>query len=142
MSEDAKGSHIPLHISLDDPRPIYEQIESQLRDFILAGVLPSGMRLPSIRGLASYLKCSVITTRRAYDDLEREGFILSRQGFGSLVAKIPEEKMAAHRREPVQRALREAIRLGKRAGLTEEELHEMIQEALQKDDTSFVGGKQ
>lgn len=140
MSGEQKGPHIPLRLSMDDPNPIYEQIESQLRDFILAGVLSPGTKLPSVRGLSSYLKCSILTTRRAYEDLEREGFILTRQGIGSVVAQIPEEKMAAHRREPVERALGEAIRAGRRAGLTEGELREIIEETLQTDDTSVVGG--
>ena len=140
MNEEQEGTHVPLRLSMDDPHPIYEQIESQLREFILAGVLPSGTKLPSIRGLSSYLDCSVITTRRAYEDLEREGFIRTRQGMGSVVAQIPEEKMAAHRREPFQRALGEAIRAGRRAGLTEMELREIIEEMLQREDTSVVGG--
>jgi GntR family transcriptional regulator len=140
MSEEQKGQHIPLRLSMDDPNPIYEQIESQLRDLILAGVLSPGTKLPSVRVLSSYLECSILTTRRAYEDLEREGFILTRQGIGSVVAQIPEEKMAAHRREPFQRALGEAIRAARRAGLTEGVLREIIEETLQTDDTSVVGG--
>jgi GntR family transcriptional regulator len=140
MSEEQEGPHIPLRLSMDNPDPIYEQIESQLRDFILAGALPPGTKLPSIRVLSSYLTCSILTTRRAYEDLEREGFIQTRQGMGSVVAQIPEEKMAAHRREPVQKALGEAIRAARRAGLTEEELREIIEETLQREDTSVVGG--
>jgi GntR family transcriptional regulator len=140
MSEEQEGTHIPLRLSMDDPSPIYEQIESQLREFILAGVLPPGTKLPSVRGLSSYLDCSVITTRRAYDDLEREGFIRTRQGMGSVVAQIPEEKMAAYRREPFRRAIAEAIRTATRAGLTEGELREIIEETLQREDTSVVGG--
>jgi GntR family transcriptional regulator len=140
MSEEQKGPHIPLRLSMDNPDPIYEQIESQLRDFILAGVLPPGTRLPSVRALSSYLECSVLTTRRAYEDLEREGFILTRQGKGSVVAEIPEEKMAAHRREPFKRALDEALEAGSRAGLTKEEMREMIEERLQRDETSVLGG--
>ena len=140
MSEKQEGPHIPLKLSMDDPSPIYEQIESQLREFILAGVLSPGTKLPSVRGLSSYLGCSVLTTRRAYEDLEREGFILTRQGIGSVVARIPEEKMAAHRREPFERAIGEAIRAARRAGLSEEELREIIEETLQTEDTSVVGG--
>ena len=113
---------------MDDPNPIYEQIESQLREFILAGVLPPGTKLPSVRALSSYLGCSVLTARRAYEDLEREGFILTRQGMGSVVADIPEEKMAAHRREPFERAIGEAVGAGRRAGLPEEELREIIED--------------
>jgi GntR family transcriptional regulator len=140
MNERPAEPHIPLRLSMDDPEPMYAQIESQLRDFILQDVLPPGTKLPSIRALASYLACSVMTTRRAYEDLEREGFIRTRQGMGSVVAEIPEEKMRAHRREPVVAAFREAVRAGRRAGLTEEELREIIEETLQKDETNVRGG--
>jgi GntR family transcriptional regulator len=140
MSEEPKGPHIPLRLSMDNPDPMYEQIESQLRDFILAGVLTPGTRLPSVRALADYLRCSVMTTRRAYEDLEREGFIRTRQGMGSVVADIPEEELAAHRREPVERVFMEAVRAGRRAGLTEVELREIIEETLQRVDTSVLGG--
>ena len=140
MIEEQGGPHIPLRLSMDNPDPIYEQIESQLRDFILAGVLSPGTRLPSVRALSSYLDCSVLTTRRAYEDLEREGFIRTRQGVGSVVAEIPEEKMAAHRREPFERAFDEAVEAGSRAGLTKEEMREMIEERLQRDETNVLGG--
>jgi len=125
---------------MDDPQPMYAQIESQLRDFILAGQLPPGTRLPSVRALAGDLACSVVTTRRAYEDLEREGFIRTRQGMGSVVAEIPEERMSAHRREPVEAAFREAVRAGRRAGLTEEELRHIIEETLQREETNVRGG--
>lgn len=140
MSEEQQGPHIPLRLSMDDPNPIYEQIESQLRESILAGVLPPGTKLPSVRALSSYLGCSVLTARRAYEDLEREGFILTRQGMGSVVADIPEEKMAALRREPFERAIGEAVGAARRAGLPEEELREIIEMTLQSEDTSVVGG--
>ena len=139
MNEKPTEPHIPLRLSMDDPQPMYAQIESQLRDFILAGQLPPGTRLPSVRALAGDLACSVVTTRRAYEDLEREGFIRTRQGMGSVVAEIPEEKMAARRREPVETAFREAVRAGRRAGLTEEELRHIIEETLQRDDTHVQG---
>jgi GntR family transcriptional regulator len=141
MSAEQKQARIPLHLSLDDPEPMYRQIESQLRDFILGGQLKPGTRLPSMRALASDLSCSVITTRRAYEDLEGEGFIRTRQGMGTLVAETPEEKMSAHRREAVDGAFREAVRAGRRAGLTEEELRDVLEETLQKDDTNVrLGG--
>ena len=140
MSAGQKQVRIPLHLSLDDPQPMYRQIESQLRDFILAGQLPPGTKLPSVRALAKDLSCSVITTRRAYQDLEGEGFIRTRQGMGTLVAQIPEEKMSAHRREAVDAAFREAVRAGRRAGLTEEELRDILEETLQRDATNVRGG--
>jgi GntR family transcriptional regulator len=59
---------------------------------------------------------------------------------GSVVAQIPEERMSAHRREPVEAAFREAVRAGRRAGLTEEELRHIIEEALQREETNVRGG--
>ena len=139
MSGEPTQPRIPLHLSMDDPQPMYRQIESQLRDFILSGQLEPGTKLPTIRALAKDLSCSVITTRRAYQDLEGEGFIRTRQGRGTVVAEIPEEKMSAHRREAVDCAFREAVRAGRRAGLTEEELREILEETLQRDGTSVRG---
>jgi GntR family transcriptional regulator len=140
MSGETTQPRLPVHLSMDDPEPMYRQIESQLRDFILSGQLEPGTRLPSMRALASDLSCSVITTRRAYEDLEAEGFIRTRQGRGTVVAEIPEEKMAAYRREAVDGAFREAVRAGRRAGLTEEELREILEETLQRDATNVHQG--
>jgi DNA-binding transcriptional regulator YhcF (GntR family) len=140
MSGERAQRRLPVHLSMDDPEPMYRQIESQLRDFILSGQLEPGTRLPSMRALANDLSCSVITTRRAYEDLEAEGFIRTRVGMGTLVAEIPEEKMAAHRREAVEGAFREAVRAGRRAGLTEGELRDILEETLQRDGTNVRGG--
>jgi GntR family transcriptional regulator len=140
MSGETTQPRIPIHLSMDDPEPMYRQIESQLRDFILAGVLPPGTKLPSVRALAVDLSCSVITTRRAYQDLEGEGFIRTRQGMGTVVAQISEGKMAAHRREAVDGAFREAVRAGRRAGLTEEALRGIFEETLQREDTNVHQG--
>jgi GntR family transcriptional regulator len=140
MSADSTQPRIPIHLSMDDPEPMYRQIESQLRDFILSGHLPPGTKLPSVRALASDLSCSVITTRRAYQDLEGEGFIRTRQGMGTQVAQIPEERMAAYRREAVDGAFREAVRAGRRAGFTEEELRDILEETLQRDETNVHQG--
>ncbi|WP_105204132.1 GntR family transcriptional regulator [Neobittarella massiliensis] len=78
--------------------PIYEQIVAQIKDAILTGGLAPGEALPSMRLLAKELKISVITTKRAYEELEREGFISTQQGRGSFVAErdlefVWEEKM-------------------------------------------------
>jgi GntR family transcriptional regulator len=140
MSERPTTPHIPIHISMDDPEPIYAQIESQLRDFILSGALPPGTGLPSVRALAADATCSVLTARRAYDDLEREGLIRTRHGVGSVVADISEEDIRAHRREPAAAAFREGVLLGRRAGLTEEELRDTIEEALRAEETDVHRG--
>ena len=133
-------AHIPLHLSMSDPEPMYRQIESQLRDFILSGVLKPGTGLPTIRALAGQLTCSVITTRRAYQDLEGEGLIITRQGRGTVVAEISEEMLSARRREGVVAAFMEAVRTGRRAGFTEEEMRDILDEALQRDRTIAQGG--
>ncbi len=94
-------------ISNSSPEPIYEQIARQIKAEIFAGALEEGAALPSIRALAHDLQVSVITTKRAYDELEREGFLDSVGGKGTFVAaqnpafirekrmKLVEEKMAA-----------------------------------------------
>jgi len=115
---------------MDDPEPMYRQIESQLKDFILSGQLPTGTRLPSVRAFARELACSVITTRRAYQDLENAGFVKTRQGMGTVVAELGEEKRAVYRREPVISAFDQAVEAGRRAGCSEEELREIFEEVL------------
>jgi GntR family transcriptional regulator len=110
------------------------------QSLILAGALPPGMKLPSFRSMAVQATCSIITARKAYENLEAEGFIRTRQGMGSVVAEIPEGKMRAHRREAVDGAFREAVRAGRRAGLSEEELRSIFEETLQGEDTSVHQG--
>lgn len=130
MSERANGQRIPVRLSMDDPEPMYRQIETQLRDFIVGGQLEPGTQLPSVRGLAKELACSVITTRRAYQDLEKGGFIKTRQGMGTVVAELGEEQRDVFRREPVEAAFEGAIEAGKRAGFSEAELKEIFKEVL------------
>lgn len=134
MSAEPAEARIPIQLSMDDPEPMYRQIESQLRDFILSGQLPPGMKLPSVRALAKDLACSVITTRRAYQDLEGEGFIRTRQGMGTVVAEIAEDRMSRHRLEPVEKAFDEAIRAGKRAGFSEGELRGIFEQTLETNE--------
>ena len=131
--------HVPIYLSMEDPKPMYRQIESQLRDFILAGAIKPGTKLPTIRALAVQLSCSIITTQRAYRDLEDEGLIFTRQGRGTVVATIPEEKMQAKRREAVEAAFSEAVSIGRHAGLTEPELRDVLNEELQREYTDDQG---
>ena len=130
---DGTGAGLPLRISMDDPEPMYRQIEDQLRDLIMNGQLPAGTRLPSVRALAQELACSVITTRRAYQDLENEGFIHTRQGIGTTVAELGEEEKERYRRETVSAIFREAIGVGRRAGFTAEELRETFERIVDEE---------
>jgi GntR family transcriptional regulator len=134
-----QSQKIPIVLSMDDPEPMYRQIEAQLRDFILTGQLPPGTKLPSVRALASDLACSVITTRRAYQDLETAGFIRTRHGIGTIVAELDEQQKEEHRRGPVQEAFGDAISAGRRAGLSEDELRKLFEEALRDNERTQEG---
>ena len=144
MNEKPRVPRLPVYISVDDPAPMYAQVEEQLRDLILAGHLKPETKLPSTRALARDLTCSVITTRRVYGDLEREGFVRTRSGRGTVVAEIPEEKVAAYLREPFEEAVRETVRTGRRAGLSGEEMLRFLEETLQGEEEGAIdrGGAQ
>ena len=86
LDGDTKGSRVEIIISNASNRPIYEQIANQVKAAILSGELTEGEQLPSIRALANSLRVSVITTKRAYTDLEAAGFIETVQGKGCFVA--------------------------------------------------------
>jgi DNA-binding transcriptional regulator YhcF (GntR family) len=132
MSENRAQPRLPIRLAMDDPQPMYRQIESQIRDLILGGHLPPGTKLPTIRALAVDLGCSVITTTRAYQDLETEGFLRTRQGMGTVVSEVPEEKLSAYRHEALESAMKEAIQAGLRAGLEAEELREIVESILEE----------
>ncbi|WP_058269853.1 GntR family transcriptional regulator [Olsenella massiliensis] len=115
-----------LIISNASDQPIYEQVASQLRDAILAGELSEGELLPSIRSLANSLRISVITTKRAYAELERQGFIDTVQGKGSFVARGNRELLFEGRRRQVESLLSQALDQALSAGIDPEELHQML----------------
>lgn len=96
-------------LSNDSRRAIWEQIAEQIRDAILQGELSPGDALPSIRALARELRISVITTKRAYDELEREKFVESIQGKGSFVATQDSELMREKRLNAIEQKLSEAL---------------------------------
>lgn len=106
--------------------PIYTQIAQQLKEEIIAGNLKAGEPLPSIRGLASDLKISVITTKRAYEELEQEGLVYSVPGKGFYVddpdiAYLEEKKTLG-----VQEIVTDALKQCKAAGLSKEEVMDMV----------------
>ena len=106
--------------------PIYEQIVSQVKAKIIAGELREGDALPSMRLLAKELRISVITTKRAYEDLEREGFLVSVVGKGSFVApQDPQLLREAHLRE-VQEHLERAVEAARTGNVSLSEMQEML----------------
>ncbi len=112
--------------------PIYEQIKEQIKASVLSGELPENQLLPSIRQLALDLKVSVITTTRAYKDLEIEGFIQTVPGKGSYIKKIDNDLIRHQYLAETKTALIAAIQQGRIAGLTMKDLHKLLDE-LEKD---------
>ncbi len=106
--------------------PIYVQIKNQLKAAIINNQLAPGDKLPSIRRLASQLRVSVITTKRAYDELELEGFIDSVQGRGSFVASKNTELLKEEQRKKVEDYLKSALASARVAGLSVSDLKELI----------------
>ena len=119
-------SELDIIVSNASDQPIYEQVASQIRDAILSGELAVGDALPSIRALANDLHVSVITTKRAYTDLESQGFIDTVQGKGSFVAGGSLDMLREDRVRQVETTLAKALREARAVGVTVEELHEML----------------
>ncbi|HOQ37852.1 MAG TPA: GntR family transcriptional regulator [Acetivibrio sp.] len=121
-------------ISNSSEKPIYEQITTQIKDAIIKGVLKEAEILPSIRSLAKELKISVITTKRAYDELEREGFITTVPGKGTFVAAQNKDLLRESRIRIVEEKLIEAVEAAKSIGLSLDELQEMLKLLYEEDD--------
>lgn len=107
-------------------QPIYEQIYAQIRDMILTGALSEGEMLPSIRGLAKDLRISVITTKRAYDELERAGYVNTVGGKGCFVAETNRELIREENLKKIEIHMNEIAKLAKSCGLSNETLMEMF----------------
>lgn len=110
-------------------QPIYDQIASQIRAQIVSGALAPGEALPSIRGLAKDLKISVITTKRAYDELEAAGFINTVAGKGCFVAEQNLTLMRAQQRQQLEAKLAEAVALAKSSGASLGTLSDLLRRA-------------
>ncbi len=117
-----------IALSHADSRPIYEQIIAQVKNQILTGSLESGEQLPSIRLLAKELRISVITTKRAYEELERDGFIETIPAKGSFVAVPNREAIREEHMRSVEGHLEKAVTLAKSAGITKKQVSDMLEE--------------
>lgn len=113
-------------ISNSSNQPIYEQIVSQIKALIISGELNEGDTLPSMRLLAKELRISVITTKRAYEELEKEGFIVSITGKGSFVASKNLELIKEQQLKEIENHMQEIIDLANLYGISLEELIEML----------------
>ncbi|UTR07071.1 GntR family transcriptional regulator [Alkalihalobacillus sp. LMS6] len=106
--------------------PIYIQIKNQIKQSILRGELAEGDPLPSMRKLAKELQISVITTKRAYEELEREGFIISYVGKGSFVAGQNNDLIQERRLQMVEQGLAEIVKESKSLDITLPQLQELL----------------
>ncbi|MDH4272249.1 MAG: GntR family transcriptional regulator [Candidatus Aminicenantes bacterium] len=121
-------------ISNSSPDPIYEQITRQVKAQIISGDLAEGQVLPSIRRLAHDLQISVITTKRAYDELEKEGFINTVGGKGTYVAVQNPELLREKKMKIVEEKLAQAVDEAKLMGIGEDQIIHMLQLLFQEDE--------
>ena len=113
-------------ISSSSDQPIYEQIVSQIKNEILSGTLSAGDALPGMRTLAKELRISVITTKRAYEELEREGFLETITGKGSFVAAKNTEFLREEALRRMENALQKAVDIAFQSGISPQEVTETL----------------
>ena len=118
-------------ISNGSSKPIYEQIVEQIKAAIANGTLAEGEPLPSIRALASDLRISVITTKRAYAELEEAGFVNTVQGKGSFVAGGNLELLREERMRQIEQLLGRAVKEARSAGISPDDMREMLELMLE-----------
>ena len=116
-----------IFINENSPHPIYEQIVQAVKNSIVNRELQAGDMLPSIRSLPRVLGISVITTKRAYEELEKQGLIYSEQGKGFFVNKVNQNLLLESRLKEYEKRLRDIIREAKGLGLSPEEVSDMVQ---------------
>ena len=116
-----RGDRLNINISHTSTIPLYEQIQSQIKNQILNGSLKPGEGLPSIRNLAKELKVSIITTKRAYEELEKDGFIETVIGKGTFVSHQNPERLKEFTLYEIENKLEEIIKQAKSVGITLEE---------------------
>lgn len=126
-----------LYIDNHSGAPIYDQIVSQIKGQILSGALAEDAPLPSIRSLAKDLRLSVITTKRAYEELEREGFIYTVAAKGSFVARTDASRLREEHLRKIEALLTQAASLARSAGVTYGELTAML--AMAAKDKEDIG---
>lgn len=120
-------------ISNTGGKPIYDQIKEQIKNAVLAGELQSGDALPSIRMLAKELRISVITTKRAFEELEREGFIETVPGKGSFVAQRNSELLREEALRRMEEALESAVQIARRSGIASQDVRSALEMLLEGD---------
>lgn len=111
-----------IALSPSHPDPMYRQVTDQIKDAIAAGDIRSNDRLPSVRELSEALNVSAITVKRAYQDLEAAGYILTRAGLGSFVAEVKRDVLRARKLDELRTEVTRIVRTGAKFGITAEDI--------------------
>ena len=128
-----RGGSLDILISNSNGKPIYEQIYQQIKNQIISGALKEGEMLPSIRTLAKDLRISVITTKRAYDELERDGYIYTVAAKGCYVAQKNTEMIKEDTLRQIEEYMRKICELAPACDLSDEDMMTMLR-LIQKED--------
>jgi len=121
-------------ISSSTSKPIYEQITTQIKAMIMSGELQTGAPLPSMRALAKSIHVSVITVQKAYEDLQRDGFIDTTVGRGSFVAAQNKEFIQEEQQRRAEEHLQEAAEIGRTHGISVDKLIELLKIFYEGED--------
>ena len=125
-------------ISAAGPGTLYQQIVDGLKRQVSEGRLPPGTALPSFRVLAEDLLVSVITVKRAYEELEREGLVYRRQGLGTFVAESAQDRSRDVKTERARELLQTAVREASEAGLSARDIVELLHSVLEEREPKHV----
>jgi len=117
-----------------NPDPMYKQIADQVKDAIASGGLQPEAKLPSIREMALELKISEITIKRAYSDLENEGFIITRSGLGSYVADINWDKLRQDKWQEIRKDILKILKTAERFDISAREIIALVKEIKESSD--------
>lgn len=121
-------------ISSNNSKPIYEQITSQIKAKIMSGELAVGQPIPSMRALAKAIHVSVITVQKAYEDLQRDGFIETTVGRGSFVSALNKDFMQEEQQRKAEEHLQAAADIGRANGISLEKLLELLTLFYQEEE--------
>ena len=124
---------VDIILATNSKEPLFQQIKEQIKHQIFIGKLQEGDALPSIRALAKDLKVSVITTKRAYEELEREGYVISTVGRGTFVAGQQPHVLKEWQMRELENELEKIVQSGKQIGLSKEELIELMEVYYEED---------
>lgn len=121
-------------ISNNAGKPIYEQITSQIKAMIMSGELQAGEAIPSMRALAKSIHVSVITVQKAYEDLQRDGFIETTVGRGSFVSACNKEFIQEERQRQAEEHLQAAVEIARTSNIPLEKLKELLTIFYEEDE--------